>query len=98
MKTFSSRVVGPPGGATEMRRHSAFTLLQSLLAGVALVASACSSPAATPAPTAAGSGSGAAQPTAAAAKPAAAASTQPVEMRFAWWGSQDRHNRTIKVI
>jgi ABC-type glycerol-3-phosphate transport system substrate-binding protein len=22
----------------------------------------------------------------------------PVELRVAWWGSQDRHNRTIKTI
>ncbi len=35
----------------------------------------------------------------AAAKPAApAASNAPVELRMAWWGSQDRHDRTIKVI
>jgi multiple sugar transport system substrate-binding protein len=37
-------------------------------------------------------------------KPAAAAPTQapavakPVELRITWWGSQDRHDRTIKVI
>jgi multiple sugar transport system substrate-binding protein len=24
--------------------------------------------------------------------------TKPVELRVAWWGSQDRHNRTIKAI
>ena len=33
--------------------------------------------------------------------PAAAAAQQaasPVELRVAWWGSQDRHNRTIKAI
>jgi multiple sugar transport system substrate-binding protein len=29
---------------------------------------------------------------------AAAQSAAPVELRIAWWGSQDRHNRTIKAI
>ena len=30
--------------------------------------------------------------------PAAAQSgAAPVELRVAWWGSQDRHNRTIKA-
>jgi ABC-type glycerol-3-phosphate transport system substrate-binding protein len=40
-----------------------------------------------------------------AAKPAAPAAAAPaaksggnVELRFAWWGSQDRHDRTIKAI
>ncbi len=36
--------------------------------------------------------------TAVPAKPAAPAVAGPVEMRMAWWGSQDRHDRTIKVI
>jgi multiple sugar transport system substrate-binding protein len=27
-----------------------------------------------------------------------APATKPVELRVAWWGSQDRHNRTIKAI
>ncbi len=70
------------------------TLLRTLIAGATLLAAACSAPASSPAPTAAGGG--------AAAKPTTAAATQssgqPVELRFAWWGSQDRHNRTIKVI
>jgi len=37
---------------------------------------------------------------AAATKPAAnnEAKKEPVELRIAWWGSQDRHNRTLKVI
>jgi multiple sugar transport system substrate-binding protein len=48
-------------------------------------------PAATPAP--------AAQPTAAAAQPTkATASTEKVELRLTWWGSQARHDKTIKVI
>jgi multiple sugar transport system substrate-binding protein len=29
---------------------------------------------------------------------AVAQSGAPVELRVAWWGSQDRHNRTIKAI
>src|SRR5262245_50346794 len=29
---------------------------------------------------------------------AAQSSSAPVELRVAWWGSQDRHNRTIKAI
>jgi multiple sugar transport system substrate-binding protein len=80
-----------------MRLH---TLLasHSVLAVIALVVSACSSPSTSPAaqqpaPTAAGGAAPvAAQPT------AAAASQQKVDLRFAWWGSQDRHNRTIKAI
>ena len=41
----------------------------------------------------------AAQPTAAPAAAAPAAKTgETIELRFAWWGSQDRHDRTIKAI
>jgi len=81
-----------------MRRDTLFAW-QSVLAVIALVVSACSSPStSSPAaqPTAASGAGGAAAvaPTPA----AAAASGQKVEMRFAWWGSQDRHNRTIKAI
>jgi multiple sugar transport system substrate-binding protein len=78
------------------RPHTVFAW-QAVLAGIALVAAACSSPAAAPAPPAAGATTApaAAKPTTA---PAAAASQDKVELRFAWWGSQDRHNRTIKVI
>jgi len=81
-----------------MRRDTLFAW-QSVLAVIALVVSACSSPStSSPAaqPTAASGAGGAAAvaPTPA----AAAASAQKVEMRFAWWGSQDRHNRTIKAI
>src|SRR5919198_5160177 len=70
-----------------MHRHSVFAW-QGLLAAIALVASACSSPSASPA---APSGTSAASPT-------SASSGERIEMRFAWWGSQDRHNRTIKAI
>ena len=83
-----------------MRRHT-LCAWPSVLAVLALVASACSSPSTSsppqqPAATTASSGApaAAAQPTSA----PAAASGQKVEMRFAWWGSQDRHNRTIKAI
>src|SRR5205823_2821104 len=81
-----------------MRRHSLFAW-QSVLAVIALVVSACSSPSSSPAapPTTAAGGSGGASAAAPTQAPAAAAG-QKVELRFAWWGSQDRHNRTIKVI
>jgi multiple sugar transport system substrate-binding protein len=79
-----------------MRPKSVFAW-QSLLAVVALVVSACSSPSA-PAPPAQTSGGATAAPAAAQPTAAAAQSQQKIEMRFAWWGSQDRHNRTIKVI
>jgi len=80
-------------------RHTA-RAWHSVLAVIALVVSACSSPstsppAAQPTTTTGGSGStSAAVPTQA----PAAATGQKVELRFAWWGSQDRHNRTIKAI
>ena len=70
-----------------MHRHSV-SAWQGLLAAIALVASACSSPSASPA---APSGTSAASST-------SASSGERIEMRFAWWGSQDRHNRTIKAI
>src|SRR5438309_7774687 len=78
-----------------MRRHSVI-VWQSVLAAIALIASACSSPSTAPPPqSTAGSGTNAAP---AAAQPTAAPAQVKVEMRFAWWGSQDRHNRTIKAI
>jgi len=70
-----------------MRRHSLFAWHTALVA-ITLVIAACSAPSAAP-PPAATSAPGAA---------AAAPSSQKIEMRFAWWGSQDRHNRTIKAI
>jgi len=63
-----------------------------MLISVPLVLAACTTPTAAPQTPA----SGAAQPTAAAAQPAAKG--EQVQLRFAWWGSQDRHNRTIKAI
>ncbi|HET6316926.1 MAG TPA: extracellular solute-binding protein [Chloroflexota bacterium] len=64
------------------------------------VLSACTAPSA-PSPTAAPAqqqqATAAPAGAATAAKPAAATG-EPVQLRFAWWGSQDRHDRTIKAI
>jgi multiple sugar transport system substrate-binding protein len=70
------------------------------LAVVPLLLAACSAPAQTPAPTTAAQAPAAqgAQPTTAPAAAKPATSSEPVALRFAWWGSQDRHDRTIKVI
>ena len=76
-----------------MRRHSLVVFCHSVLTALALVLAACSAPTSSPPP--APASGGAAQPTTA---PAAQASGEKVELRFAWWGSQDRHNRTIKAI
>jgi multiple sugar transport system substrate-binding protein len=71
-----------------MRRYTVFAW-HSVLAVLAVAVAACSSPTTAPAATAPAAG----------AKPTAApAAQQKVELRFAWWGSQDRHNRTIKAI
>ncbi len=67
-----------------------------LLAVVPFVLSACTQPSA-PSPTVAP----AAQQQATAAPtgaPKPAAGGEAVQLRFAWWGSQDRHDRTIKAI
>src|SRR6266516_4554453 len=81
-----------------MRRYSGPAWL-SVLTLVLLVLSACGAPSA-PAPAEKSAAPPApAAPAAAPAAPAApAAGQQPVQLRFAWWGSQDRHNRTIKAI
>lgn len=65
-------------------------LQAAAIAGGGAVLAACA-PAATPAP---------AKPAEAAkpAAPAAPAGGKQTELRMAWWGSQDRHDRTIKVI
>ena len=55
----------------------------SALLSVSVILAACTAPSSTTAP-APTSGVPAAQ--------------EPVQLRFAWWGSQDRHNRTIKAI
>ncbi len=64
-------------------------LLAPLLVIVSVLLSACggSSPGGTTSPTAASGG-----------QAAAPAGGEAIQMRMAWWGSQDRHDRTIKVI
>ena len=71
-----------------------FAMLLGLLIVVSLWATACGG-AAAPAQSGA-----VAAPAAKADQPKAAApaSGAPVELRVAWWGSQDRHDRTIKAI
>ena len=54
------------------------------------VLSACAAPSGPPPATEATQSS--------ATAPQATAGQEPVQLRFAWWGSQDRHNRTIKAI
>jgi len=69
-----------------------------LLLVVPFVLASCSAPSSpAPAATTAPAAPAAGQPQATAA-PAAASSGEPVALRFAWWGSQDRHDRTIKAI
>ncbi|MBN1888669.1 MAG: extracellular solute-binding protein [Thermoflexales bacterium] len=66
----------------------ALALLITAVILLSLVA-ACGAPASTPVPPTAVPSTQAAEPTKAA---------EPVELRMAWWGSQDRHDRTIKAI
>ena len=68
-----------------MRRHSRFSW-HAALAAAAMLLAACSAP------------NQAAPAANATSAPAAANAGEKVELRFAWWGSQDRHNRTIKAI
>ncbi|HEY2592863.1 MAG TPA: extracellular solute-binding protein, partial [Chloroflexota bacterium] len=83
------------------RGFSAVPSLLTALVSVPLVLAACSSPAPpAAAPTSAAPAAASAPTTAAAPANAnqANANQPPVELRFAWWGSQDRHDRTIKAI
>jgi len=75
-------------------------LLVPLLVTIALFSAACggSSPGGTTSPTAASGGPAAVTGTEAAGPAAAPAGGDAIQMRMAWWGSQDRHDRTIKVI
>ncbi|MFN2199595.1 MAG: ABC transporter substrate-binding protein, partial [Caldilineaceae bacterium] len=66
----------------------------SVIFVLALLLGACAMPAQPAAPAA---GEEAAVDTSADAG-AEAAADEPIELRIAWWGSQDRHDRTIKVI
>ena len=63
----------------------------SIVFVLALLLGACAVPAAPAAPAA--DQESAAEP--AAAEPAG---DEPIELRIAWWGSQNRHDRTIEVI
>lgn len=76
-----------------------FAMLLGLLIVVSLWATACGG-AAAPAPAAPAQSGAVAAPAAKADQPKAAApaSSGPVDLRIAWWGSQDRHDRTIKAI
>jgi len=64
------------------------TTTLSLLFVLVLLVSACAPAAAPAAPAAPAAGEEAAAPS----------SEEKIELRIAWWGSQDRHDRTIKVI
>ena len=66
----------------------------SVLALVPFALSACSAPSASPA----GQAPAAQATSAPAAAQAQSSNTDKVQLRFTWWGSQDRHNRTIKAI
>lgn len=72
-----------------MKRNRWLTMVSIVLA-LSFVLSACA-PAATPT-------SPPKQATTAAQPTAAPKAAEQVELRIAWWGSQDRHDRTIKVI
>jgi len=75
-------------------------IVLSVVLVLSLALSACA-PAATPTPQPKPT-TAAAQPTSAPAQPTTAPAPtqaqQPVELRIVWWGSQDRHDRTIKAI
>ena len=81
-----------------MYRNRWLIVLSAALA-LCIVLSACApTPTPTPRPKPATT---APQPTTAPAAtpvPAPTKAPEPVELRIAWWGSQDRHDRTIKVI
>ncbi|MDI9546136.1 MAG: extracellular solute-binding protein, partial [Chloroflexota bacterium] len=64
------------------------TTTLSLLFVLVLLVSACAPAAAPSAPAAPAAGEEAAAPE----------GEEQIELRIAWWGSQDRHDRTIKVI
>lgn len=71
-------------------------LLVAMLAVLVLVG--CATPTVAPAPTVAPTPVAVAQPTKALAPTTAPAGAEPVNLRMMWWGSQDRHDRTIKAI
>jgi multiple sugar transport system substrate-binding protein len=67
-----------------------FPLFLTLIMAFVLVLSACSAPAAPATETG--------QTTPADTTGAAATTGDQIQLRIAWWGSQDRHDRTIRVI
>ncbi|HRW50115.1 MAG TPA: extracellular solute-binding protein [Caldilinea sp.] len=73
--------------------RSRLSVLAMLLVVAALVLSACA-PAVAPAGAPAASDAGATVDTTA----AESTGGEPIELRVAWWGSQNRHDRTIAVI
>jgi pectin-derived oligosaccharide transport system substrate-binding protein len=78
-----------------------FWFMAAALLIFSMLAAQCGAPAPTappaaPAPTAAPAAAAAPAPAATAAP--AAASGETIELRMAWWGSQNRHDRTLKVI
>src|SRR5690606_23722880 len=77
----------------DSRMRSRLSVLAMLLMVMALVLSACA-----PAPAAAPAAGDAAADTAADATAAESTGGEPIELRVGWWGSQNRHDRTIAVI
>ena len=88
-----------------------FVWLLSLLVAVALIAAQCGGAAAPAqqeaapapaeqeaAPVEEAAAEKEAQPTEAAEAAASSSEGEKIALRIAWWGSQDRHDRTIKVI
>lgn len=80
-----------------MRHRTRIRSLLSIIALLMLTVTACGAPGEGSAGTASQAPTEGQQAT---PSPAAssAESQEPVELRMAWWGSQDRHDRTIKVI
>ncbi len=75
---------------TRLSRRVFLRAAGAAAAGAALAAcGATPTPTPTPAP---------AKPTATPVPPTATPAPKPVDLRVIWWGSQDRHDRTIKVI
>jgi multiple sugar transport system substrate-binding protein len=80
-----------------MRRRSG-PAWRSLLAVLALVVAACGAPAAPAPPAPAASAQPTTRQPSGTGQPSGTPQPEPVELRFAWGGSQDRHTRTIKAI
>jgi len=87
-----------------MNAHKNIKMLSLLMIMAILLSmiAACGTPASTPVPPTAVPPTLAPEatkaPEATTAPTAAPTAAEPVELRMAWWGSQDRHDRTIKAI